>query len=95
MAEVEQMTEEMHKQAARQFSQAADSLVEACRRLEQCGLQDPPIERLLQALEDVTQQVHQMHPPEERVQTEPADQAIPGCRIAAVNAAAAPDPCGR
>lgn len=66
------MSEEFRAEAARQFSQAADSLVDACRRLEQCGLADPPIERLLRALEDVTHQVHQMHPPGERIQTEPA-----------------------
>jgi len=78
------MTDELRADAARRFSQAADALVDACQRLEQCGVADPPIERLLQALEDVTHRVHQLHPPEERVQIEPADQAIPGCRIAAL-----------
>ncbi|MFZ5825131.1 MAG: hypothetical protein ACOY94_12460 [Bacillota bacterium] len=80
------MSEQMRAEAARQFSQAADLLVDACRKLEQLGMEDPPVERLLQALEDVTHRVHQMHPPEERVQIEPADMAIPGCRIAAMDA---------
>jgi uncharacterized membrane protein len=87
------MREQLRAEAARQFSQAADMLVDACRQLEQCGVDDPPIERLLQALEEVTRQVHQMHPPPERIQTEPADQAIPGCRIAAMDAAQ-PNRCG-
>lgn len=78
------MSDELRAEAARRFSQAADALVDACRRLEECGVADPPIERLLQALEDVTNRVHQLHPPQERVQIEPADQAIPGCRIAAL-----------
>lgn len=88
------MSEQMRAEAARQFSQAADSLVEACRQLEQCGMEDPPVERLLQALEDVTHKVHQMHPPEDRIQIEPADQAVPGCRIAAMDAER-PGPCHR
>ena len=70
-------------QAARRFSESADALVNACRLLEQCGIKDEPVEQLLQALERVTQQVHRMHPPEERIQFEPADSAIPACRIAA------------
>jgi len=78
------MTDEMRADAARRFSQAADALVDACQRLERCGMADPPVERLLQALEAVTWRVHAMHPPEERIQIEPADQAIPGCRIAAL-----------
>ncbi len=81
------MSKEMRAEAARHFSQAADQLVDACRKLEQLGMDDPPIEGLLQALERVTQRVHQMHPPEDRIQIEPADMAIPGCRIAALDAA--------
>lgn len=69
-------------EAARRFSHAADALVDACRLLEQCGMEDEPVEQLLQALEGLTHQVHQMQPPEERLQFDPADQAIPGCRIA-------------
>lgn len=72
--------------AAHRFSQAADAMVDACRMLEQCGIEDEPVERLLQAMEAVTQRVHRMHPPEERVQIEPADVATPGCRIAAQHA---------
>lgn len=76
----------MRAVAARQFSQAADLLVDACRKLESCGIDDPPIDRLLRALDDVTSQVHQMHPPEERLQPfEPADQAVPPCRIAGLD----------
>ncbi|HWI61381.1 MAG TPA: hypothetical protein VNT75_06075 [Symbiobacteriaceae bacterium] len=75
------MDEKLTAQAARQFSQAADALVGACRLLESCGIDDKPVERLLQALEDVTHQVHQMHPPEDRVQFEPADLARPGCNL--------------
>lgn len=87
------MSEQWRAEAAHQFSQAADRLVDACRQLEQCGVDDPPIERLLQALEAVTRQVHQLNPPTERIQTEPADQAVPGCRIAAMDAAQ-PNRCG-
>ncbi|MDF2627425.1 MAG: hypothetical protein K0R39_1256 [Symbiobacteriaceae bacterium] len=61
------MDENLTAQAARQFSAAADALVDACRSLESCGIEDEPVERLLQALEAVTQRVHHMHPPEERV----------------------------
>jgi hypothetical protein len=75
------MDENLTAQAARRFSAAADDLVGACRLLESCGIEDEPVERLLQALEAVTQRVHQMHPPEERVQFEPADLARPGCHI--------------
>lgn len=88
------MSEQMRAEAAHQFSRAADSLVDACRKLEQLGMEDPPVEWLLQALEDVTHRVHQIHPPEERIQTEPADMAIPGCRIAALAADAAEDAKG-
>jgi hypothetical protein len=63
--------------AAHRFSHAADSLVDACRKLEQCGMEDEPIERLLQALEEVTHKVHQMHAPDERVKFEIADLASP------------------
>ncbi|MFZ5814346.1 MAG: hypothetical protein ACOY93_03480 [Bacillota bacterium] len=80
------MSDKERAEAARQFSQAADSLVDACRRLEQLGLADPPIERLLQALEAVTHQVHRMHTPDQRIQIEPADMAVPGCRVAAAGA---------
>lgn len=82
------MDENLKEEAARRFSQAADSLVDACRKLEQCGIPDPPIDRLLQALDDVTQQVHKMHPPDDRFKFEMADLAIPGCRIAAYDARA-------
>lgn len=69
--------------AARRFSLAADALVDACSALEQCGIDDEPVEQLLQALEAVTHRVHRMVPPPQRIQTEPADQAILACRIAA------------
>lgn len=75
------MDENLTAQAARRFSAAADDLVDACRMLESCGIDDEPVELLLQALEAVTQKVHQLHPPEERVQFEPADLARPGCHI--------------
>lgn len=71
------MSENMRKDAARRFSHAADALVDACRKLEQCGMDDEPIERLLQSLEEVTHQVHRMHPPDERVKLETADLASP------------------
>jgi hypothetical protein len=77
------MEESQKERAARHFSQAADALVNACRELEQCGIQDEPVEQLLQALEGVTRNVHEMVPPPERVQIEPADVATMGCRIAA------------
>jgi|GEM_PF-4645178 len=78
------MDKTMVASAARDFGQASDALVDACRRLEQCGIEDEPVERLLQALEEVTRHVHQMHPPEERVQFEPADLAgAPACLNAA------------
>lgn len=77
----------MKADAAKRFSQAADAMVDACRRLEQCGVDDEPIEYLLRAIETVTHRVHRMHPPEERLMPfEPADAAIPGCRIAAAGA---------
>lgn len=75
------MMDEMRAEAARQFGQAADLLVDACRQLEQYGLDDPPVERLYQALEEVTQRVHRMQPPEARLQREPADLAVPGCHL--------------
>ncbi|MGE5674098.1 MAG: hypothetical protein ACM3XM_09430 [Mycobacterium leprae] len=77
------MDESFAAAAAHQFSQAADALVDACRKLEQCGLADEPIEGLLQALEVVTHQVHQFHTPDERLQVEPADSATSACRMAA------------
>ena len=80
------MEETPKARAARAFSQAADALVDACRQLEQCGIQDEPVEQLLQALESVTHKVHQMVPPPQRVQMEPADAASMGCRIAAQQA---------
>lgn len=80
------MSEQEQAEAARQFSKAADSMVGALRQLESCGIDDPPIDRLLRALDDVTSQVHQMHPPEDRVQTEPADQVPMVCRVAARDA---------
>jgi hypothetical protein len=71
-------------ETAHQFSQAADSLVNVCRKLEQCGVADEPIEDLLQALEWVTHQVHQLHQPDERFKFEVADLAAPAaCHIAA------------
>ena len=79
--EVIPLSEKLTAQAARQFSDAADAMVNACRLLESCGIDDKPVERLLQALEDVTQQVHQLHPPEDRLQIEPADLARPGCNL--------------
>jgi hypothetical protein len=81
------MDQTLTAEAAHRFSQAADALTDACRMLEQCGIEDEPVERLLQALEAVTHRVHRMHPPEERLQIEPADQAVPGCRIAAAQEA--------
>jgi cation transport regulator ChaC len=75
------MEETLTARAARQFGDAADALVDGCRMLEQCGIDDEPVERLLLALEDVTRIVHQMHPPEARLQTEPADIARPGCYL--------------
>lgn len=79
----------MKARAARRFSEAADAMVDACRLLEQCGVADEPVERLLQAMETVTHQVHRLHPPDQRLITdEPADAAIPGCRIAAAEAEA-------
>ena len=78
------MDEKLATQAAHQFSQAADALVDACRKLEQCGVQDEPIEHLLQALEVVTHRVHQLHPPDERIKFETADDlGPPAYRIAA------------
>lgn len=71
------MDDAIKAEAARQFSQAADMLVDACRKLEQHGMADPPVERLLQALEAVTHQVHQLYPPPERLQFEAADLAGP------------------
>jgi hypothetical protein len=68
--------------AARRFGQSADSLVESCRVLEQMGLEANLTDDLYQTLERVTKRVHQMHPPEERVQWEPADVAVSACRIA-------------
>jgi len=68
--------------AARRFSQSADSLAESCRILEQMGLEANLTDDLFQSLERVTQRVHQMHPPEDRVQWEPDDAAVSACRIA-------------
>lgn len=82
------MDQHLVREAARSFGKAADQLVDACRLLEQYGMDDQPVERLLQALEEVTHQVHRMHPPEERVQFEPADLAVPPCRVAAQEEAA-------
>ncbi|HYF95950.1 MAG TPA: hypothetical protein VD969_27370 [Symbiobacteriaceae bacterium] len=76
------MDEKLIAQAARQFSAAADTLVGVCRLLESCGMEDEPVERLLLALEDVTRKVHAMHPPDDRLQFEPADLARPGCHLA-------------
>lgn len=75
------MDKELAAEAARLFSQAADDLVDACRLLEICGVADEPVERLLLALEDVTQQVHRLHPPDDRMALEPADLARPGCNL--------------
>lgn len=86
------MEENQKERAARHFSHAADALVDACRQLEQCGMEDEPVERLLQALETVTHKVHQMVPPPERVQIESADIATMGCRIAAQQAPAEREP---
>jgi hypothetical protein len=80
------MDQNLAAEAAHRFSNAADAMTDACRMLEQCGIQDEPVERLLQALEEVTHRVHRMHPPEERLQIEPADAAIAACRIAAQQA---------
>lgn len=89
------MDERLKTEAAHRFSQAADALVDACRKLEQCGMEDEPIEQLLQALETVTHRVHQMHPPDERLKFETADLASPAAwHIAARLAAARADACG-
>lgn len=88
------MTADMKAEAARRFSSAADSLVDACRLLEQCGMADEPVERLLQALEGVTQQVHQMHPPEERYKFEASDVIVPACRTAAYRQGTSDNTCG-
>lgn len=79
--EVSVMVDTQKKEAARRFSSAADAMVDACRLLEQCGMDDEPIEDLLQALEAVTRRVHRMHLPDDRVQLEPADAAAPACHI--------------
>lgn len=85
------MDDNLKARAAERFSGAADALVDACRMLEQCGIDDRPLEQLLQALETVTQHVHRIHPPRERlIPDEPADMAIPGCRIAAAAAEVQP-----
>lgn len=73
--------QDLRAEAAHRFSQAADALVSACRQLEQCGIPDEPVEAVLQALEGLTHQVHQLHPPDERVQREPADAIQPACQI--------------
>ncbi len=80
------MEKQLRAEAAQKFGEAADAMVEAVRLLESCGLDDEPIEQMLQALEAVTHKVHQMVPPPERVQTEPADQVVPACRIGAKHA---------
>jgi hypothetical protein len=80
--EVERLDDEVLTEAAHDFSRAADLLVDALRRLESCGLDDPPSDRLMRALDDVTHMVHQMHPPDERIKFEAADIAPMVCRIA-------------
>jgi hypothetical protein len=72
--------------AAKRFSQSADSLVESCRMLEQQGLEANLTDALYQALEQVTKRVHQIQPPVDRVQWEKADLAVSACRIASQGA---------
>lgn len=81
--------EELKASAAAEFSRAADQLVNSCRVLEQYGLPDEPAEALLLTLEAVTQAVHRLVPPPNRIQIEPADAATVACRVAARQAAAA------
>lgn len=76
------MDQRLRADAARRFSQSADSLVESCQILEQMGLEANLTDDLYRTIERVTKRVHQMHPPEDRVQWEPADVAVSACRIA-------------
>ncbi len=71
------MDRNLATEAAHEFARAADALVDACRKLEQCGMEDEPIEQLYQALEAVTHRVHRLHPPDARVTFEKADLASP------------------
>lgn len=80
--------QELKAKAAADFGRAADQLVNSCRVLEQYGLPDEPTEALLQSLEAVTQAVHRMVPPPNRIQIEPADAATVACRVAARQEAA-------
>lgn len=82
------MDEHLAAQVVHQFSAAADSLVDACRQLEEMGIPDEPVELLLMSLDVVTQEVHRLYPPDEEVKMEPADLAAPPpCRVAARTAA--------
>ncbi len=88
------MGEDRRRTAAREFSQSADHMIAACRMLEQEGIPDPPVEQFLRSLEALTQAVHRLQPPEQRLQTEPADLAGPApCHVAA-RQADVPEPGG-
>lgn len=89
------MEQNQVSQAARSFSRAADAMVDACRQLEQLGVRDEPIEGLLQALEAATREVHKLHPPEARLQFEPADTAPSMSRMASSGVTAVPAPGAR
>lgn len=67
------------QQAVERYRQAADLATEACRLLEQAGVDEAPIERFYQAMDALTRHVNRLVPPPGLRPLEPADAARPVC----------------
>lgn len=83
------MGHDRRAEAARRFARAADEMEAAVRMLQEEGLPPEPAGTFLQSLSALTEAVHRLVPPGDRLQAEPADLAGPApCHVAAQERAA-------